>query len=107
MPYCKEMGSGTTPFNGKWDDAVKAFQERFSVISVEELARAQLRKVCQGKGTAAQYQLRFKQYEKKCSYNNGTLRKFYYMGLSESFKQRLTNSTADTTNLPQLKRVIA
>jgi hypothetical protein len=24
-PYREEMGNGTTPFNGKWDDAVKAF----------------------------------------------------------------------------------
>jgi hypothetical protein len=54
------MGNGTTPFNGKWDDAVKAFQECFSVISVEEPAQTQLRKVCQGKSTAAQYRLRFK-----------------------------------------------
>jgi hypothetical protein len=52
-PYREEMGNGTTPFNGKWDDAVKAFQEHFSVISVEEPARTQLRKVRQGKGTAA------------------------------------------------------
>jgi hypothetical protein len=55
------MGNGTTLFNGRWDDAVKAFQERFSVINMEESARTQLRKVCQGKGTAAQYRLRFEQ----------------------------------------------
>jgi hypothetical protein len=24
-PYCEEMGNGKTPFNWKWDDAVKAF----------------------------------------------------------------------------------
>jgi hypothetical protein len=107
MPYRKEMGNGTTPFNGKWDDTVKAFQERFLVISVEELARTQLHKVCQGKGTAAQYCLRFEQYKKKCGYNDGTLRKSYYAGLNELFKQRLTNSTADTTDLPQLKSVVA
>jgi hypothetical protein len=107
MPYHEEMGNGTTPFNGRWDDAVKAFQERFLVISVEELARTQLRKVCQGKGTAAQYRSHFKQYKNKCGYNNGTLRKFYYAGLNELFKQRLTNSTADTTSLPQLKSVVA
>jgi hypothetical protein len=72
-PYCKEMGNGTTPFNGRWDDAVKAFQEHFSVISVEESARTQLRKVCQGKGTAAQYHSHFEQYKNKCGYNDGTL----------------------------------
>jgi hypothetical protein len=106
-PYRKKMGNGTTRFNGRWDDAVKAFQEHFLVISVKELARTQLRKVRQGKGTAAQYRSCFKQYENKCSYNNGTLRKFYYAGLNELFKQRLTNSTADTTSLPQLKSVVA
>jgi hypothetical protein len=105
-PYRKEMGNGTTPFNRKWDDVVQAFQGRFSVISIEELACTQLRKICQGKGTAAQYRLRFKQYEKKCGYNNGTLCRFYYAGLNELFKQRLTSSTADTTNLPQLKSVV-
>jgi hypothetical protein len=63
--YRKEMGNGTTPFNRKWDDTVKAFQESFSIISMEELAHTQLCKVRQGKGTAAQYCLRFKQYEKK------------------------------------------
>jgi hypothetical protein len=105
--YHKEMGNGTTPFNGRWDDVVKAFQERFSVISVEELVRTQLRKLCQGKGTAAQYCSHFEQYENKCGYNNGTLRKFYYAGLNKLFKQRLTNSTADTTTLPQLKSVAA
>jgi hypothetical protein len=77
------------------------------VISVEESARTQLRKVCQGKGTAAQYRLRFEQYENKCGYNDGTLREFYYAGLNESFKQRLTNSTADTASLLQLKSVVA
>jgi hypothetical protein len=107
MPYCKEMGNGTAPFNGRWNDAVKVFQERFLVISVEELARTQLRKVCQGKGTAAQYRLRFEQYKNKCSYNDGTLRKFYYAGLNKLFKQRLTNSTADIITLPQLKSVVA
>jgi hypothetical protein len=106
-PYREEMGNGTTPFNRRWDDAVKAFQERFSVISIEESVRTQLRKVRQGKGTAAQYRLRFEQYENKCGYNGGTLRKFYYAGLNELFKQRLTNSTADTTSLPQLKSVVA
>jgi hypothetical protein len=105
--YREEMGNSTTLSNRKWDDAVKVFQEHFLVISMEESARTQLRKVCQGKGTAAQYCSRFEQYEKKCGYNNGTLRKFYYPGLNESFKQRLTNSTADTTNLPQLKSVVA
>jgi hypothetical protein len=107
MPYREEMGNGTTPFNGRWDDVVKAFQECFLVISVEELARTQLRKVCQGKGMAAQYRSHFEQYKKKCSYNNSTLRKFYYTGLNKSCKQRLTNSTADTTDLPQLKSVVA
>jgi hypothetical protein len=106
-PYHEEMGNGKTPFNGKWDDAVKAFQECFSVISVEEPARTQLRKICQGKGTAAQYHSRFEQYKNKCSYNDGTLREFYYTGLSEPFKQRLTNSTVDTTSLPQLKSIVA
>jgi hypothetical protein len=96
MPYRKEMGNGTTPFNRRWDDVVKVFQERFLVISVKESARTQLRKVCQGKGTAAQYRSCFEQYENKCSYNDGTLREFYYAGLNELFKQRLTNSTADT-----------
>jgi hypothetical protein len=109
-PYREEMGNGTTLFNGKWDDAVKAFQERFLVISVEESARTQLRKVRQGKGTAAQYCSRFEQYKNKyknkCSYNDGTLREFYYAGLNESFKQRLANSTADTTSLPQLKSIV-
>jgi hypothetical protein len=65
------------------------------VISMEESARTQLRKVCQGKGTAAQYRSRFEQYKNKCGYNNGTLRKFYYAGLNKLFKQHLTNSTAD------------
>jgi hypothetical protein len=63
-----------------------------------------LHKVCQGKGTAAQYRLRFEQYKNKCGYNNGTLHKFYYAGLNESFKQRLTNSTADTITLPQCSK---
>jgi hypothetical protein len=106
-PYRKEMGNGTTPFNGRWDDAVKAFQKCFLVISVKESARTQLRKVHQGKGTAAQYRLRFEQYENKCGYNDGTLREFYYAGLNKSFKQCLTNSTADTTTLLQLKSIIA
>jgi hypothetical protein len=106
-PYRKEMGNGTTPFNGRWDDTVKVFQECFSVISVEESARTQLRKVCQGKGTAAQYRLCFEQYGNNCGYNDGTLREFYYAGLNKSFKQRLTNSTADTTTLPQLKSIVA
>jgi hypothetical protein len=83
------------------------FQECFLVISIEESARTPLRKVCQGKGTAAQYRSRFKQYENKCGYNDRTLRKFYYTGFNELFKQRLTNSTADTTTLPQLKGVVA
>jgi hypothetical protein len=74
---------------------------------VEESARTQLRKVCQGKGTAAQYRSHFEQYENKCGYNDGTLRKFCYAGLNELFKQRLTNSTVDTTSLPQLKSVVA
>jgi hypothetical protein len=106
-PYRKEMGNGTTLFNGRWNDVVKAFQEHFSVISVEESARTQLRKVCQGKGTGAQYRLRFEQYKNKCGYNDGTLHKFYYAGLNKSFKQRLTNSMADTITLPQLKSVVA
>jgi hypothetical protein len=106
-PYCEEMGNSTMPFNGRCNDAVKAFQERFSVISMEESARTQLRKVCQGKGTAAQYRSCFEQYKNKCGYNDGTLCKFYYAGLNKSFKQRLTNSTADTTSLPQLKSVVA
>jgi hypothetical protein len=58
-PYRKEMGNSTMPFNGRWNDAVKAFQERFSVISMEKLAHTQLRKVCKGKGTTAQYRLCF------------------------------------------------
>jgi hypothetical protein len=45
--------------------------------------------------------------ENKCGYNGGTLCEFYYAGLNESFKQCLTKSTADTTDLPQLKSVIA
>jgi hypothetical protein len=106
-PYREEMGNGTTPFNGRWDDAVNAFQECFLVISVEESARTQLRKVRQGKGTAAQYHSRFEQYKNKCGYNDGTLQEFYYAGLNKSFKQHLTNSTTDTTSLPQLKSVVA
>jgi hypothetical protein len=105
-PYRKEMENGTTPFSGRWDDAVKVFQQRFLVISVKELACTQLRKICQGKGTAAQYCSHFEQYKNKCGYNDGTLRKFYYAGLSKPFKQCLTNSTADTTDLPQLKSVV-
>jgi hypothetical protein len=106
-PYRKEMGNSTTRFNRKWDDTVKVFQERFSVISVKESAHMQLRKICQGKSTVAQYRFHFEQYENKCGYSNGTLRKFYYAGLNELFKQRLTNSTVHTTNLPQLKNIVA
>jgi hypothetical protein len=101
------MGNGNMPFNEKWDDAIKAFHKCFSVISMEELARTQLCKIHQGKGTTAQYRSCFKQYEKKCGYNNGTLCERYYAGLSKVFKQCLTNSTVDTTGLGQLKRVIA
>jgi hypothetical protein len=53
MPYRKKMGNGKTPLNGKWNNAVEAFQERFSVISVEESTHTQLHKICQGKSTAA------------------------------------------------------
>jgi hypothetical protein len=77
------------------------------MISMEKSARTQLHKIRQGKGTAAQYCLRFEQYENKCGYNNSTLQEFYYADLSELFKQCLTNSTADTTDLPQLKSVVA
>jgi hypothetical protein len=76
------------------------------VISIKELACMQLRKICQGNSTAAQYCSRFEQYENKCGYNNGTLREFYYAGLNKSFKQCLINSMADTISLPQLKSVV-
>jgi hypothetical protein len=50
-PYQEKMGNGMMPFNREWNDAVKAFQERFLVISIEESACTQLRKIRQGKGT--------------------------------------------------------
>jgi hypothetical protein len=106
-PYHKEMGNGKTPFNGKWNDAVKVFQERFSVISVKELACTQLRKIHQSKSTATQYCSHFEQYKNKCGYSDRTLQEFYYAGVNKSFKQCLTNSMADTTDLPQLKSIVA
>ena len=104
-PYREEFGGGVMPFRGAWSTCVDEFKKRFSVVTVEDAARTELKKTRQGKGTVVQYESRFNQYADKSKYNKIALRELFYEGLSEDMKKRLLNTVEDVTSLDDLKKV--
>lgn len=92
-PFIEDIGNGHIPWQGTWDEARKAFEERFSVVAQGEVAREALKRVRQGTRTIPAYTAEFKQYADRTNYGVTALKEMYYDGLNSDMKDRLIDNS--------------
>jgi hypothetical protein len=90
LPYLKDLGNGTVPFNGRWAEFAEAFRTHFLVQDIAATARAVIKALVYKKEHARKFVLVFKDQEAKLGYDEVALPDWFRKKLPETVKDRLT-----------------